>query len=113
MREGIARIEEAYIQDGSYGLTSTLVLSFAEKGTKITSGSHQGFGNYGLGGEFTDYWISGVMRAVGVQYWSELVGKYVFFEREDESTFGRVTSITGVETGVTFTPSRWKEPSDD
>ena len=44
-------------------------------------GSGQGFGGYCLGGGFTDACIRGILEAVGVKDWVDLVGKQVWVTR--------------------------------
>ena len=52
-------------------------------------GSHQGYGGYGLDNRYCAAWIKGVCRAVGVDNWKDLKGKYVRIQRED----GRIICI--------------------
>jgi hypothetical protein len=83
-------------------LSSYLDLEYADKGRKI-GGTGQGFGGYGLGGEYAYRWIHGVMECLGVEDWSDVVGKYVWAEYEHV----KVYRITSVITGKTFDPSLW------
>lgn len=43
----------------------------------------QGYGGYGLGGDFMRKAIEGVLKTVGVREWEQLTGKYVRVEKED------------------------------
>lgn len=89
-------------------LTSMVDLEYAEEGRKI-GGTGQGFGGWGFGGGFGEFWIRGMLDVCGVQEWAQCVGAYVYVSHEHT----RVHSITGVNTGVTFDPSTWRDPSEE
>ena len=65
-------------------------------------GSGQGFGIYLLSGPTCADWIKGVISAVGVYQWEELVGKYARIDREHKKIH-RIGHIT---------EDRWFDPSD-
>lgn len=96
----LARIRETTLGFEDHGLlTAFLHLEYADKGGKI-GGSGQGFGGRILSGEFTDYWIRGVLTAVGVNDWSMLPGRMVWADHDWDA----VHTITGLDTGKTFDP---------
>lgn len=105
LERSLARIKQVTLGIEDHGiLTSYLHLEYAEPGQKI-GGTGQGFGGYGLGGEYTALWIEGVLKAVGVDEWSKLVGKLVWADHEQV----KVHRIVGVDTGIEFDPTKWKE----
>lgn len=73
------------------------------------SGGGQGFGGYHLGGPeqpapHAGIWIHGVLRAAGVEAWSELVGKVVRIRHTHEKIHAIGRAIHGVG-HAWFTPS--------
>lgn len=46
----------------------------------------QGFGGYALGGDYTNKWIEGVLKTVGVEKWEDLKGKHIRIVRKDWSS---------------------------
>ena len=101
----LARIKKAslFIEDPGI-LTSYLNLEYAEPERKIGE-QGQSFGGYWLCGEYAFRWINGVMKCLGVEDWSKVAGKYVFAEHEHT----KVHRIIGVDTGLTFDPTLWKD----
>lgn len=101
----LARIRSATLGFEDHGiLTSFLNLEYAEPGRRIGS-TGQGFGGYGLGGEYASRWIEGVLTAVGVTDWADLPGKMVWADAEHV----KVHRIVGLDTGKEFDPTLWSE----
>lgn len=61
-----------------------------------------GYGGYCLGGEFAGEWIKGILKAVGVERWEDLKGKYC--RLRGENTWG--ASASRSEIGH-ITEDRW------
>lgn len=55
------------------------------------SSSAQGFGGWSLGKEYTDKWIRGILKTVGVESWEKLKGQHVRVELDSE--FGKIQRI--------------------
>lgn len=74
--EGIfnARIERTMLGFEDHGIFTAFV--FVNDGTGV-----QGFGGRFLKGDFTDQFITGVLKVVGVDTWEELRGKHVRIDR--------------------------------
>lgn len=99
----LAKIAKVSLGFEHHGLlTSYLHLEYANPGGKI-GGSGQGFGGRVLADKFTDYWICGILRAVGVDDWSQLPGKMVWAS----SDLASVHYIIGLDTGIKFDPRGW------
>jgi hypothetical protein len=73
-------------------LTASITIDFGH--------SRQGFGGYSLGETYTDQWVRGVIKAVGVQSWEELVGTFVRVKTKDRL----ITSIGHIIEDSWFLP---------
>lgn len=90
-----ARIESTMLGYEDHGLlTCSITLDYG--------GALQGFGGYCLGDVFTDQWIKGVLKCVGVETWEKLKGVYVRAQIED----GRITAIGHI------LEDKWFKPKD-
>lgn len=71
-----SKIQNARIEDTKLGfedrgiLTCMIYLDYGD-------GGHQGFGGYALGKEYTDKWLRGLLKVIGVDNWEDLKGKHV------------------------------------
>lgn len=96
-REQCAQITRAELEFERGYLTSWLTLEWP--------GASQGFGGYSLGG-YTNtgcgVWVRGVMRAAGVDRWSDLCGKTVRVRRD---ATGKVKAIGHATTERWFIPA--------
>ena len=106
----LARIKSADITyyNGPPLLTSFLHLEYASEGDPI-GGTGQGFGGYGLDGEYAFKWINGIMECLGVDRWDQVPGKWVFVD----AGWTKVERIISVETGKTFDPTLWKKEKEE
>lgn len=111
----LARIRRADI-GGDYS-SLNLDLEYAEPGRKI-GGTGQGFGGYGLASSsydsalgktnpakkrsngFAGEFIVTILEAVGVEFWADLPGKFVWVQAEHT----KVHRIMGVTTGIVCDP---------
>ena len=78
-------------------------------------GSQQGFGGYRLDAydkeekkevptKYCGAWIAGILKAVGVDKWEDLEGKYVRVEREDGGWNSRISAIGNIVEDKWFRP---------
>lgn len=65
----------------------------------------QGIGGFSLGGEYTDYVLKGIIKAVGVDNWEDLVGKNVRIKKQD----GMIIEIGHILEEKWFNPKGWRE----
>ncbi len=86
------KIKNAIIESVSLGFEGHGILS-----SNITldyGGSGQGFGGYAFGGEYTDYWVRGVLEALEVEEWSKLKGTSIRVKIDGDGEFdGRIIAI--------------------
>lgn len=86
------KIKNAVIQHVSLGFEGHGILSSFI--TVNYGGSGQGFGGYAFGGEYTDYWVRGVLKALEVEDWSKLNGTSVRVKVDGDGHFnGKIVAI--------------------
>jgi hypothetical protein len=90
-----ARITSTMLGFEDHGIFTAFVFVSAD-------GASQGFGGRFLTGDYTEKFITGVLRAVGVESWEELRGKYVRVDRQG-GLLRRIGHIL---------EDRWYDPAD-
>jgi hypothetical protein len=80
------KIKNAIIEDVSLGFECHGILSSYI--TVSYGGSGQGFGGYAFGGDYTDYWIRGVLKALDLEDWSKMKGTSVRVKVDGDGNFG-------------------------
>lgn len=70
------------------------------------AGWGQGFGNRALSGAYTDSFIQGVIKALGVDSWEQLLGLHCRV-RYNEGGYGPIDAIGHIIEDRWFDPSLW------
>lgn len=77
-----------------------------------SDGGSQGFGCRILGGAYTNAFVEGVLRALKVEKWEDLKGKYVqaLHENSCVHAIGIIMASGYVHGGKLTSPDQWFEP---
>lgn len=87
MKEINAKIEDTMLGFEDHGIfTCMIYLDFGDS-------SHQGFGGYSLGNEYTNRVITGLLKTLEIDQWESLKGKYVRIRKEDDKYNSKITEI--------------------
>ncbi len=97
-----ATIKEVKLGFEDHGiLTSYVILDYG--------GSGQGLGGFCLGGEYTDYWVRGILESLELKDWNDLVGTNVRVKLTTDDMLAEIIEIGHIIKDLWFNPRRKKE----